>query len=81
MFVTHDTEEALFLADRTAVMSSRPGRILHEIDVPFEGPRLYQDIVAISSFGELKRSILAMLREQTASAREKTIAQESGPTM
>ncbi|MDH2350296.1 hypothetical protein QCM80_06345 [Bradyrhizobium sp. SSUT112] len=81
LFVTHDIEEALFLADRIAVMSSRPGRIVQEIDVPYERPRIYQDIVATSSFGELKRSILAILREQTVSPREKTIAQEFGPTM
>jgi NitT/TauT family transport system ATP-binding protein len=39
IFVTHDIEEAIFLADRVYVMSSNPGTINEIIDVPFGRPR------------------------------------------
>lgn len=39
IFVTHDIEEAIFLADRVLVMSRRPGRIDEIISVPFGRPR------------------------------------------
>lgn len=39
LYVTHSIEEALFLSDRIVVMSHRPGRIRHEIKVPFARPR------------------------------------------
>jgi len=39
MFVTHQIDEAIFLADRIVVMTARPGRIKEVIDVPFERPR------------------------------------------
>ena len=38
-FVTHQIDEAAFLADRVVVMGTRPGRIKQIFDVPFERPR------------------------------------------
>jgi NitT/TauT family transport system ATP-binding protein len=64
LFVTHDIDEALFLADRIIVMSARPGRILEEISVPFDRPRA-TDIVALPGFGQLKRHCLELLRVES----------------
>src|SRR5215210_297056 len=55
VLVTHDVEEALYLADRVAVMSQRPGRIVAELDIPFPRPRRHRrEIVTSPEFAELR---------------------------
>lgn len=39
MFVTHDLDEALYLADRVVALSANPGRISQQIEVPLPRPR------------------------------------------
>src|SRR5205823_4732304 len=39
LFVTHDVDEAIYLADRIYILSARPGTILEDIPIPFGRPR------------------------------------------
>ena len=64
LFITHDVEEAIFLADRVVVLASRPGRLKRELAIDLERPRRY-DIVTSPQFSEYKRAILADIREET----------------
>jgi ABC-type nitrate/sulfonate/bicarbonate transport system ATPase subunit len=61
VLVTHDVEEALFLADRVAVMSPRPGRIVASLEVPMVRPRARRETVTSPAFAELKESALEAL--------------------
>jgi NitT/TauT family transport system ATP-binding protein len=61
LFVTHDIDEALFLADTIYVMSARPGRIQARIDVALKRPRTIEDTTA-EDFNTMKREILRQIR-------------------
>ena len=61
VFVTHDIDEALFLADRVLVLSPRPGRIVEELPVPFGRPR-HAGLLTQADFVALKRHCLSLLR-------------------
>ncbi|SDH16085.1 NitT/TauT family transport system ATP-binding protein [Pseudomonas flavescens] len=62
VFVTHDIDEAILLADRIYVMGARPGRIKEIIDVPIERPRTL-DVVMEPEFIRMKRHILGLLHD------------------
>ena len=51
VFVTHDLEEALLLADRVVVFGRDPGRIIHVEEVPFGRPRRLLELRGDPAFG------------------------------
>ena len=63
VFVTHDIDEALFLADRIVVLSARPGRIRETITVDLPRPRS-QELTTDPAFIRLKRGCLDLVREE-----------------
>ena len=65
MFVTHDIDEALFLADRIFIMTARPGRIKESLAVDFARPRNYETIIFEQQYITLKQRILQVIRGET----------------
>jgi NitT/TauT family transport system ATP-binding protein len=63
IFVTHDLQEALTLADRVVVMTQRPGRIRMIEEVPLARPRDVHTIQLDSGFGELYRDLWSRLHD------------------
>ena len=62
LFVTHDVDEALLLSDRVLVFSSRPGRVVLELRVPFERDERTTELKLDPVFSGLRKQILAQLR-------------------
>jgi len=61
LFVTHDIEEAIFMANRVVVMTARPGRVKADVSIPLAHPRLYT-IKTSPEFSELKRRLTEEIR-------------------
>lgn len=66
MFVTHSIDEAMILADRIVVMSSRPGTIKADITVPFARPRTVEAVRSDPAFNRLFLDIWSLLRDDAA---------------
>ena len=64
LFITHDIDEAIFLADRVLVMSARPGRVKLEQRIDLPRPRR-GDIVTSEEFMAIKRRLLAEIEEES----------------
>ena len=60
LFITHDVDEAVYLADRVIVLSSRPGRVIRELTVPLPRPR-EQQMTAEPGFGASVATLLSDL--------------------
>jgi ABC-type nitrate/sulfonate/bicarbonate transport system ATPase subunit len=61
LFVTHDIEEAIFMASRVVVMSARPGRIKADVAVPLAHPRYYT-VKTTPAFSALKARLTEEIR-------------------
>jgi ABC-type nitrate/sulfonate/bicarbonate transport system ATPase subunit len=67
LFVTHDIDEAIFMANRCAVFSARPGRIKNELTIDLPYPRHYT-VKTTPRFSELKAQVTEDIRVETLRA-------------
>ena len=70
VFITHDIEEAVFLGERVAVMSSRPGTIHTVVDIDLDrSGNAEEDIRGTAEFAAYRHRIWSLLREQRSAPR------------
>ena len=69
LFVTHDIEEAIFLASRVVVMTARPGRIKADVAIDLPHPRHYT-IKTSPEFSALKARLTEEIRAEAVLAAE-----------
>jgi nitrate/nitrite transport system ATP-binding protein len=67
LMITHDIDEALFLADRVVMMTNGPSATIGEVmEVPFERPRTYEAIQNDPRYGQLRNHALDFLYRRHA---------------
>ena len=69
LFVTHDIDEAIFMANRVAVMSARPGRIKATLEIDLPHPRHYT-MKTTPEFSSYKAEITELIRVESIKAVE-----------
>ena len=67
LFITHDIDEAILLADNLYVMSRRPGRIRAKIKIDIPRPRDHRSTVS-TQFSVIKKEVMEMLWEESQAA-------------
>ena len=67
LFVTHDIDEAIFMANRCVVFSARPGRIKNELAIDLPYPRHYT-VKTTPRFSQLKAQVTEDIRVETLRA-------------
>jgi ABC-type nitrate/sulfonate/bicarbonate transport system ATPase subunit len=67
LFVTHDVDEAIFMANRCVVFSARPGRIKNELAIDLPYPRHYT-VKTTPRFSQLKAAVTEDIRAESLKA-------------
>ncbi|WP_284744475.1 ABC transporter ATP-binding protein [Amycolatopsis sp. RTGN1] len=71
IFVTHDLDEAIALADKVVVLTSSPATVKDTFEIPLERPRKVEELRLTEEFRKLYADIWESLRSEVDKAREK----------
>lgn len=69
--VTHDIEEAIYLADRIVFFTRQPGRIKADFELEFKRERRYrhkEDLIQLPGYTDMEHRLFAMMREELQQA-------------
>jgi ABC-type nitrate/sulfonate/bicarbonate transport system ATPase subunit len=64
LFITHDIDEAIFMGDKVAVMSTRPGTIKYSEKIDLPRPR-QAELATTAEFASIKKRLLAVVEEES----------------
>jgi NitT/TauT family transport system ATP-binding protein len=70
IFITHGIDEAVVLGQRVAVMTSRPGRIKHVVEIPEALRNESEDVRSLPEFGPVRHEVWSLLREEVLKAQQ-----------
>jgi NitT/TauT family transport system ATP-binding protein len=68
LFITHGIDEAVYLGQRVAVLTSRPGRIKQIVDIPLESRTTTEDLRSDPAFVRYRHEIWSLLRDEVLQA-------------
>jgi NitT/TauT family transport system ATP-binding protein len=70
IFITHGIDEAVVLGQRVAVMTSRPGRIKHVVEIPEALRNEAEDVRSLPEFGPVRHEVWSLLRDEVLKAQQ-----------
>jgi ABC-type nitrate/sulfonate/bicarbonate transport system ATPase subunit len=75
-FITHDLDEALYLADTIYIMTARPGMVKEAINNPLPRPRS-PDVFTSEPFVNTKQRLINSIRDEIMTAQKQQLASQS----
>jgi NitT/TauT family transport system ATP-binding protein len=74
LFVTHDIEEAVYLADRVLILSVRPSQVVEQLTIDLPRPRDQIATRSLERFVEYRNHVYTRIRRETAGATDAALS-------
>jgi NitT/TauT family transport system ATP-binding protein len=73
VFITHGIDEAVYLGQRVAVMTSRPGRIKQVVEIALDSRRAGEDLRSDPRFARYRHAVWSLLRDEVVKAQAEEV--------